>query len=119
MITHLESQRSFSKENVSLYVLGNALMDRLKTAYPKANIDFTCDEETFVKANASLLEIVMTNLLENACKYAGKGAQISLLVSPDALVVKDTGIGIDPTMHDLIFERFWQKEKTENQNHGF
>ena len=119
LITHLESQHTFSKETIFLCEFGNVLVDRLKTSYPDADLQFNCDNESFVTANASLLEIVITNLLENACKYAGKDAQISLIIHKDSLVVQDTGIGIDPAIHDLIFERFWQKEKTENTDHSF
>ena len=58
------------------------------------------------------LEQVLLNLLTNAIKYTGNEGEVSISlrrVDDEAeIVVKDTGIGIDPEFMERIFEPFGQ-----------
>jgi two-component system sensor histidine kinase QseC len=72
-----------------------------------------------VLAHPLLLKIIIKNLIENACKYAGEKANITVTATATDLSVHDTGKGIDPAYHEKIFERFRQSEKTEDEGHSF
>jgi signal transduction histidine kinase len=81
-------------------------------------------------ADARRLHQVLVNLISNAVKYTPRGGQVQVEASEvthDALParvgerlssrrryvqvdVRDTGVGIDPEEHDLIFERFYRTE---------
>jgi PAS domain S-box-containing protein len=54
---------------------------------------------------------VLSNLVRNAIKFTPDGGTITLgVASADALVrfsVTDTGLGIDPALHERIFDRYW------------
>ncbi|MCA9132755.1 MAG: HAMP domain-containing histidine kinase, partial [Planctomycetales bacterium] len=54
----------------------------------------------------------VANLLVNAVKFTPHGGSITLLVERSGneakIMVKDSGIGIDPSMHNMIFEPFNQ-----------
>ena len=75
-----------------------------------------------VQADASRLQEVLYNLLDNAVKYSPQGGDIRLRVEPRdkeiALSVTDEGIGIDK--HDLprIFERFYRADKSRSKEEG-
>lgn len=72
-----------------------------------------------VKADPNLLEKMFTHLLNNAIKFTPNNGKVtvtakSLLHSTDfpdgvmQITVSDTGVGIDPDSHEIIFSKFYQ-----------
>ncbi len=70
-----------------------------------------------VEADPDLLYKMFYQLVINAIKYTPDGGSVTVsgrLVSEEGgkpaveVVVSDTGIGIDPVYHELIFEKFYQ-----------
>lgn len=74
------------------------------------------------------MEQVMANLISNAVRHTPPGGTISLRIHLEeigesawraVISIKDTGIGIDPSMHQHIFERFGQaKQPTGSEHRG-
>ena len=77
---------------------------------------------SLVQIDATLMERVVTNLLENAAKYSPKGSPITLQVSEThdelQLVVHDEGPGIDPQKLGTMFDMFERGTK-ESTIQGF
>ena len=77
---------------------------------------------SLVQIDATLMERVVTNLLENAAKYSAKGLPIAVAVSETAdelhIVVRDEGPGIDPLKLDTMFDMFERGTK-ESSIQGF
>ncbi len=68
-----------------------------------------------VRANADRLRQVLLNLLSNAQKFTPSGGTVTLRADMDGaasvrIAVTDTGIGIAPEHHALVFEAFRQVE---------
>jgi CheY-like chemotaxis protein/anti-sigma regulatory factor (Ser/Thr protein kinase) len=64
---------------------------------------------------------ILNVLVENALKYTLEGSvEIGCAIELDSMsiFVKDTGIGIAPENHEIIFERFSQEDKTISRNAG-
>lgn len=69
-----------------------------------------------VRAHEGYLEQALTNLLDNAIKFTGLGTstrgRVTVSARDEAGVVRvsiqDNGIGIDPSEHAHIFERFYR-----------
>jgi len=75
-----------------------------------------------VKGDAGALRRALLNLVDNAVKYtpAGGSVVISLCRTREsaALVVEDTGIGIDPADDGRIFERFVRLDAGRSRDTG-
>ncbi len=71
-----------------------------------------------VKANETQIEIVFTNLIDNAIKFSHENGKVAIEIdSEDNVVVtsvKDNGIGIDREHIDRIFERFYKAERSRH-----
>ncbi len=74
-----------------------------------------------INADPDMIQRVLTNLIENATKYAADGGvvTIKLRLSPGYvhITVADDGPGIDPEMRQQIFDKF-SRLKYEDVPHG-
>ncbi|MBW4419963.1 MAG: PAS domain-containing sensor histidine kinase [Myxacorys californica WJT36-NPBG1] len=68
------------------------------------------------------LRQIVINLLSNAIKFTDIGrVSLEVLELPEgrfAIVVSDTGIGIDTADHSQIFREFWQVNQTNTRSQG-
>ncbi|MCX8480758.1 MAG: ATP-binding protein, partial [Sediminibacterium sp.] len=63
-----------------------------------------------IYADVDLLKQVFYNLITNAIKFAKYTIQISVILESNNLTIQisDDGIGIDESVHQLIFDKFFQ-----------
>lgn len=87
-------------------------------------IDIGKDVPQKIITDSQRLEQVIKNLLSNAFKFTQEGSvNLKVEKSKDRsgfvnFTVKDTGIGIDPSKLDVIFEAFRQADGTTNRMFG-
>lgn len=76
----------------------------------------------YLEADPVRLSQVISNLINNACKFSAPGKRIFLnLEQTDkdlVIKVKDEGIGIPPDMLDAIFEMFLQIDQSVERTQG-
>ena len=88
-------------------------------------------ELVFVHADATRLEQVLVNLLNNAAKYTSPGGHIGLSVENEptasgtqaavpmvAIRVRDSGLGIAPELLPRIFDLFAQADRSLDRSQG-
>lgn len=76
------------------------------------------DGTAMVRADASILEIMLDNIFSNAVKYSERGGTVSIDLGNRgdkiACSVTDAGPGISPEEIDRVFERFYRVDKSRN-----
>lgn len=79
------------------------------------DIDLAFEDATgtaAVRGNASLLRDLISNLIDNAIRYSGRGGHVLITVGGDerqiALTVRDDGPGIPEHERENVFKRFYR-----------
>jgi two-component system, OmpR family, phosphate regulon sensor histidine kinase PhoR len=112
-------------QSVSVSQLVNGCKAMTLSVYADAQIDIVSPpEELFITADPELLELAVTNLLDNAAKYSGPSAQITATISLDPAAnmaqidVTDNGPGIPEEDLSHIFDRFYTVDKAHSRKMG-
>jgi two-component system phosphate regulon sensor histidine kinase PhoR len=66
---------------------------------------------------------VLTNLIQNACRFTAAGGEVRLEVAPDepgfaGITVADTGCGIPPEEAARVFEKFYRGTASHGEARG-
>lgn len=73
-----------------------------------------------IRVDAVLIEQVVFNLVDNACKYAPPGTVVKIWAKPAdgdvVLEVIDQGPGIPPEDREKVFEMFYRVRQTDSQS---
>ncbi len=108
------------KGTVNLQELLTRLANKMRSALEQRSLSLTISGFEAVdnlQADEMLLEKIFHQLLSNAIKFTPDGGDIFIVGREDGdndgrryveIVVQDTGVGIDPEHHEVIFEKFYQ-----------
>jgi signal transduction histidine kinase len=111
------------KTEINFNELSNQVMERFKKRYQNLKIVAKNEESVMVSADEFMLETILTNLIENAVKYAGIDSEITLfskrINQQIHFGVKDHGPGITDEEKESIFTKFYRSGNEETrQNKG-
>lgn len=104
-------------EEVNLSSLAQTIIDRLTEANAKRQFEFRVQPDIKVMSDRAMLEIALTNLLDNACKFTSKKpfAQIEFGKHDDdnqtVFYVRDNGAGFDMENAKNLFGAFQRMHK--------
>ncbi len=77
-------------------------------------------EMPLIRVDAVLIEQVVFNLVDNACKYAPPGTVVKIWAKPSdgeaVLEVVDQGPGIPPEDREKVFEMFYRVRQSDSQS---
>jgi PAS domain S-box-containing protein len=113
-ISRLETgQLVLRRQLIDLPRLTASVVDKVRLEYPELDV-VTAFPDGFPKvyADADKIEQVLTNLAENACKYASPlGLRIEGTAGPDevSVAVRDHGEGIPPADLPKVFTKFFRR----------
>lgn len=78
------------------------------------------ENENLIRTDQEKVQIVLSHLLSNALKFTASGSiEIGCFKNLNTITfyVKDSGIGINPSKKDVIFERFIQEDDSLNRRY--
>jgi signal transduction histidine kinase len=76
-------------------------------------------EPVWVRGNAEMIRRAIRNLVENALRYTPPGTTVEVNVAKDGSVfVSDEGPGVPAAERELIFQRFWRKDRRRSGGAG-
>jgi PAS domain S-box-containing protein len=111
-----------------LVELGQLVQQAVDSARPRfegrqvALEAFPANEPLMIVADAARITQVIDNLLDNACKYTDAGGHVYLSLERDGdtcmLRVRDTGIGLELTHLERVFELFEQVDASLDRSAG-
>jgi len=119
-LNKLENQEIVPEiEEIDLAELVRVTTLQYENLIEKKNLELVCDiDEMKIVSSASLLEIVLNNLISNAIKFTDEGGKITISLKQNKthafIRVKDTGAGISNEVGQHIFEKFYQGDTSHS-----
>jgi signal transduction histidine kinase len=105
------SSQPLARQSVNLSQLAGYVADDLRRQWPERVVSVEVEPGLQVQGDATLLRVVIENLLGNAWKYTSKSAEARIVLerSPkggDVFTVRDNGAGFDMRFSDRLFGVF-------------
>jgi two-component system sensor histidine kinase CiaH len=101
-----------TKEELDLSDLTAAALHDFRNRYPEREIQESLAPDSIMRGDATLLKLLISNLLENANKYSAKDKKIfcSLQISDSMLKleISDQGSGIPDAEKKNVFDKFYR-----------
>ena len=114
-LARVENGKNLVKEELELITFLEELADTVSSEQGK-QIQFQSlvSLPIYVRTNEKSLEMILKNLLENACKYTASSEEVRLRVGKDStafIEVVDTGTGIASVHLEQIFDPFFRVQE--------
>jgi two-component system phosphate regulon sensor histidine kinase PhoR len=119
----IESKNTLTSEQVSLEEIVEAVADNIAASYPSKRISVKPDLRLqIVRGDFRLIEQVILNLCDNACKYSAEAVVIDIISYEEGkkayLMIRDDGPGIAKEHLPRIFERFYRVDASRESLRG-
>jgi PAS domain S-box-containing protein len=117
------TRAEMDRHAVDLSVTAESIAARLREAYPQRQLEFVVRPGLRAFGDVRLLEVALTNLLENAVKFTGPRApariefETAKCGGKTAFVVRDNGVGFDMAYAGTLFGAF-QRLHSESEFPG-
>lgn len=110
-------------KTVNLYKTAKEAMCALESMAQEKKVSLRLSgDKAEVRGDKTLLGEMISNLLDNAIKYNHEGGRVDLALKDSktavTLSVADTGIGIEASQQDKIFERFYRTDNSRSKGTG-
>ncbi|SUX46605.1 Probable sensor histidine kinase TcrY [Chryseobacterium indoltheticum] len=116
LLTKIENKQFFDNQEIKVnHIVEKNIEDLQDIAeFKEVEISFSENSELLVKADAALINIIVSNLLRNAIFHNIKSGKVEVQINAKKLIVKNTGIknSLNP---EKIFTRF---QKSEHHQSG-
>jgi two-component system phosphate regulon sensor histidine kinase PhoR len=122
-LSSLDAGVALEKTNLEAQIISSKVLSAFaKTAASRSQKLLLNETELVLEADEARVEQVLTNLVENACKYTREGGEVTISWHKTdknvVLEVSDNGAGIEPQHLPRLFERFYRIDKGRSRTLG-
>lgn len=114
---------SIEKGTVDLTEIISQVIEEGKLLSPLHTFEFQCQKAIKVHADGDKIELVLTNLISNAIKYAPRGGKIAVnctkVNNKIRIAISDEGMGIHAEDQKHLFKRFYRVKEIDKNITGF
>jgi len=113
----LIARTEMCRDSVDLSALANAVASRLRQTAPERDLEFLVESGLTASGDAGLLEIAISNLLDNAVKFTGPRPHARIEFgredcrTENVFYVRDNGVGFDMAYAGGLFGAFQRLHK--------
>ncbi len=107
-------EKTFQRENEQLNLadIVETVVNDYKNRYPHRKIEASADKDLYIDGDELLMQIALSNLIDNALKYAPKESPVYVDLMEDEyyiqIKVSDEGPGIADEEKRKIFQKFYR-----------
>ena len=123
---HEDTARSISMQDVELVDIVSRAVSTCSRKFQEKDLHCKVnfpEENIMVKGNATMLEQLFTNLIDNAFKFSPSGAKITVSMRSKGrhaeVVIQDEGMGIPKERQEKIFDRFYRADTSRTETKGY
>ena len=118
-LSSLASQVQLKKKRLNTKEITNQVIEQIKPRGHKLHFFFSAP---YVMANPRWVELVLYNLVDNACRHTGENCDVYIrwekMSDRVVLKVKDSGEGIPEQYLHRVFERFFRMDPARSREKG-
>jgi len=106
------SRHTIIEEIVDITAFSNSILKELRFSQPERKATISIEDNLMVRGDSHLLQIAISNLLENAWKFTSKNENTEISVYSDYkdsikyIIIKDNGAGFDMQYKEKLFTAF-------------
>jgi PAS domain S-box-containing protein len=117
---HIKDATQLNQEVHVNAMIGEILRDlRMREGFSGVNINVNVNPEQTLISNEFLVRTILQNLIDNSIKYRDTTREqpqvlidLELRGKTTCITVEDNGIGIDPSLHEKIFDMYFKTEES-------
>lgn len=121
-LTRMDEAGNLKLENHDLAEIAAAVVKDASVANPKVQFVSKGEQLSPARIDADRIRQVLTNLVNNAGRFAPEGSEVSVELSQKAgkhiVKVVDHGEGIPKLLKEKIFDRFYRADNSRNRETG-
>jgi signal transduction histidine kinase len=129
-VSRMDAETQIASVPVLLKQMLDSLVQNFDSTVTERNLNIItkhAQDVPSIHADSELIQKALYHLIVNAIKYTPDGGQIIISTRAVTLeddlpgveiAVKDTGIGLDPEHHELVFEKFYQVGSVDIHSSG-
>lgn len=108
-----------NKQQINLSRLATEAVNDFQNRFPQRLIEAQIEPDIHMQAEDTLMQLLLSNLIDNAIKYSSKETPVKLFLQKEnnhvIIQVKDEGIGIASEEKKRVFEKFYRVGSEETR----